>query len=132
MRIFADQDPTTNPFNEFLKNYGIWIAIAVASLVFITVLVLFFISLYKKKTGTYDASTVKSVDANEFLSCLGGKENVKRFDVKGSRLTLELNDDNLLQESKLSDIGVSSVIKMSSKIILVIQENMDSYVKALS
>lgn len=132
MKFYADQDPTYNAFNEFLKNYGIWVALAIAGIVFLAVLVLFFISLYKKKTHTYDIDDKRKTDVSEFLNLLGGKENVKHFEVKGSRLTLELIDDSLLQEEKLNAIGIDSIIKMSNKIILVIQKNMDEFTKALS
>ncbi len=41
-------DPASSPFNEWLKNNALYVALGVAGVVLIIVLVLFFISKRKK------------------------------------------------------------------------------------
>ena len=125
MKILQDSSPTNNALNDFLKSYGIWIAVALASIAFITVIVLFIIAKAKDKKGL----VVEQVHAEPserslgILEALGGKENILEHSLNGSRLTLSLTDYNVVNEEKLNALGVDSVIKMSNKIILVIKDD---------
>ena len=125
MKILQDSSPTNNALNDFLKIYGIWIAVALASIAFITVVVLFIIAKAKDKKGL----VVEKVQAEPserslgILEALGGKENILEHSLNGSRLTLSLTDYNVVNEEKLNALGVDSVIKMSNKIILVIKDD---------
>ena len=125
MKILQDSSPTNNALNDFLKSYGIWIAVALASIAFITVIVLFIIAKVKDKKGL----VVEQVHAGPserslgILEALGGKENILEHSLNGSRLTLSLTDYNVINEEKLNALGVDSVIKMSNKIILVIKDD---------
>lgn len=125
MKILQDSSPTNNALNDFLKSYGIWIAVALASIAFITVIVLFIIAKVKDKKGL----VVEQVHAEPserslgILEALGGKENILEHSLNGSRLTLSLTDYNAVNEEKLNALGVDSVIKMSNKIILVIKDD---------
>jgi hypothetical protein len=42
------KDPVTNPFNEWLVKYGMYVAIGVASVILIIVAILFIMSKTKK------------------------------------------------------------------------------------
>ena len=125
MKILQDSSPTNNALNDFLKTYGIFIAVALASIAFITVIVLFIIAKVKDKKGL----VVEQVHAEPserslgILEALGGKENILEHSLNGSRLTLSLTDYNVVNEEKLNALGVDSVIKMSNKIILVIKDD---------
>lgn len=119
------QDPTSNALNDFLKNYGIWIAVALAGAALITVIVLFIIAKVKDKNGYLpeEARPELSERSKGILEALGGKENILEHSLNGSRLTLSLTDYNVVNEAKLNELGVDSVIKMSNKIILVIKDD---------
>lgn len=56
----------------------------------------------------------------EFYQALGGKENILALEARGSRLVVQLQDYSLYQNGKLKELGVSSLIKMSNKLTLVI------------
>ena len=132
MKILTDNSPTTNPLNDFLKSYGIWIAVALASAAFIAVLVLFIIAKVKSKDAVVEVSKPEpSERSNGILEALGGKENILEHSLTGSRLTLSLTDYNLVNEEKLNQLGVDSVIKMSNKIILVIKDDMSNLYKQM-
>lgn len=60
---------------------------------------------------------------NELITHLGGLENIIKATAMGSRLSLVLNDYNVINEEKMKELGVSTIIKMSNKITLVIGED---------
>lgn len=135
MIILSSSDPTTNPLNDFLKNYGIWIAVGLAALVFIAVLIMFFISLKKRKEEGITNNTKKVISVSDkskdILEALGGKENILEHSFIGSRMTLVLKDYSIVNEEKLNQSGVDSIIKMANKIILVIKDDLSNIYREL-
>lgn len=131
--IYFTSDPTSNPLNDFLVNYGIYIAIAVAGAAFLAVLILFIISLVKKKNVVNMPKTKNEPSTNslEILEALGGKENIIEHSLNGSRMSLVLHNYDMVDENKLNSLGVDSCIKMSNKIILVIKNDMSSIYKGM-
>lgn len=123
-RLFA-QDPVVNDFGEFLKHYGIFIAIGVAVIVAALVIIL----LLLQRKGKKVEKPAKEYSSNEIYEALGGKENVLTHQKAGSRISLTLNDYSIIDENKLNELGVDSVIKMSNKITLVIKDDSDSFYK---
>lgn len=100
--------------NDFLKNYGIWLAVA---LVVILVIVVLFLVLQKGKK-----SPKRSDEALSFIAALGEKENIISLTDRGSRLSVSLQDYTKINKEKLEQLGVSSFIQMSTKITLVVQD----------
>ena len=64
----------------------------------------------------------KSLDSGAWLIALGDKENIKEVIATGSRLSLVLVDKEKIDREKLKELGVSSVLVMSNKVTLVIEE----------
>ena len=125
MILYAQsQDPTINPFNEFLKNYGVFLAIGVAVVVLSVIIILL---LLQKRKGVVEPR--KEFFSSEIYVALGGKENVVEHSKVGSRISLVLNDYEIVDEKKLNELGVDSVIKMSNKITLVVKGDADSLYK---
>ena len=86
MKLFASsQDPTNNPFTQFLLNS---------------------ISNYTQNIPY---------------------ENVVSHDRMKSRIILQLKDDTLVDADKLKGIGVDSIIKMSNKTILVVEQDPEAF-----
>ncbi len=63
------------------------------------------------------------VDESAWISALGGKENIASVSAIGSRINLSLKDKEKIDRTKLSNLGVNSVLVMSNKVTLVIQNN---------
>ena len=116
-----DNDPTVNWLNEWLRNYGIWISIGAAAIVFIVVLVLFIVAMVKRKQNPvpYSSKTVLANEVNEILEALGGRDNIIAHSLTGSRIVLVLKDYTVVNDEVLNKNGIESVIKMSNKITLV-------------
>lgn len=108
-------------FSNFLRTYAIWICLAIIFIILVTLfflLVLPRIKQNKKKT----TSITEGVD---WINSLGGKSNIISVSSSRSRLTLEVKDTSLADQNKLKLLGVSSVIIMSQKVILVIDNGAD-------
>ena len=70
-------------------------------------------------------------DHNVWLSALGEKENIKELTAIGSRLTVNLVDKEKIDREKLKELGVSSVLVMSNKVILVIEGKAEAVCEAI-
>lgn len=87
-------------------------------IVVLVLVILAFILIRKVQKHKY---LQKRKDANnDMILALGGNENIVSAVNKGSRLSLVLNDYSIIDEARLKELGVSSIIKMSNKITLVI------------
>lgn len=132
--MIFDKDPQTDVFNEWLRTYGIYIAIAVAGVIFLTVLILFIISIVKRKKNPelyIPSSEAKPHNNLEILNALGGASNILSHSLNGSRIVLILNNYDVIDEKKLNEAGIDSIIKMSTKITLVVKKNASKIYKEL-
>lgn len=106
--------------NNFLKYNAVWIALAVVGIIVITALLLI---IFNRRTNKKKETKVTiSSDDDEWLNALGGQDNIKDVSAKGSRLTLSLVDEKKIDDEKLKVLGVQSILKMSNKIILVVEK----------
>lgn len=96
--------------------YYVGIPCIIVGSILIILIIYLLIKHFQKKHYYLERSKAHS----EVLTCLGGIENVMSCKAVGSRLSLVLKDYNLVDEPKLKQLGVSSIIKMSNKITLVI------------
>lgn len=127
-------DASKNSFNEWLSTWGIWISIMVAGVVFLVVLALFLYTYFKgKKEGAIIAQKQqqKQIKNEEALSALGGADNILDHSLNGSRIILVLNNYDVVDQGKLRELGVDSIVKMSNKITLVIKGDASSFYKKL-
>lgn len=104
------------------------ITIPVGAAIVIGIVLAIVLIVKKKKRGV----KVVQKEVNEGVyEYLGGKENVESFSLNGSRLTIVLKDQTKLNKDGLKKEGVSRVLEMSNKIILV-GETIPSFYKLLS
>lgn len=61
-----------------------------------------------------------------WLEALGGKDNIEDVSGVGSRVSLVLKDKEIINRDQLKTLGVSSVLTMANKIILVIEDKAQS------
>lgn len=118
-----------NEFNDFLRDNSLWIALTFLGVVIIAFLLVLFIFLYNRNKKKKNEGP--QLDNDEFILSLGGKENILSFSAKGSRLNIILKNYDIINEEKLQSLGVISVIKMTNKVTLVIDHNIEKYITAL-
>ena len=76
----------------------------------------------RKESKKYKDKNINST-YDEIILNLGGKENIVEMTARGSRLSIVLKDNSLLNIDALKNIGVEGVIVMTSKVTLVIGED---------
>ena len=109
-------------FNAFLKNYALWIALAIV--VVIVVVATLLILLNRKKKNNKDEILKTSND--DWVNALGGKENILEVNATGSRLSVKLQDVNKSDKEKLKQLGVSNIVTMSDKLVLVVEDKAEA------
>ncbi len=132
--MFLDKDPQTDAFNEWLRSYGMYIAFIVAGIVFLVVVILFVIALIKRKKtpdSYVSITSAASENSSKIIDALGGMDNIISHSLNGSRIVLILQNYDVVDERKLNENGVDSLIKMSNKITLVIKKDCSKIYKEL-
>ena len=105
---------------NLLSDTQIIILSCVLSLVFIFIIGILSYLIYKSKKKGMQNDAVSSRSNDEFISLIGGVENIISFELKGvSRLTLVLKDYKKINKEELKKFYISRTLEMSDKIILV-------------
>ncbi|HHT66978.1 MAG TPA: PTS transporter subunit EIIB [Erysipelotrichaceae bacterium] len=112
------------------------IALGVILLIVVVLVVIFFLKKYRdKKYGKNGAGSrkIKKISSSSlWFEAVGGKANVISVVGLGSRLTFYLKDKEKVQRQKLDHLGATSVIVMSNKIILVMENQAEVLAKKLN
>ena len=107
--------------NAFLSKNAIWLAIVIVAIIVIVALLI--ILLNKNKSKKDDSKISK--DESKWQTAIGGKDNINEITAVGSRLTLNLKNNDLINKEALKELGVSNILTMSEKIILVVEDSAD-------
>ena len=110
----SGNDPK-NDFEAFLRSYAWVLCVAVVVIILLTILIIFVIKKPKKSSDKKKAP----IDSNQWVDALGGIENILEISATGSRLSVKAKDPSLINQEALKELGVSNIIKMSEKLILV-------------
>lgn len=104
-----------------MENFDI--KLLIIPLVIILLLVIFLIVYFVMKNKKKKQIKENQTRSENIILALGNKENIVSVDAKESRLNLVLQDNNLIDEIKLKELGVSSIVKTSKKTTLVVGRN---------
>lgn len=105
---------------NLLSDTQIIILSCILSLVFIFIIGILSFLIYKSKKKGMQNDAVSSRSNDEFISLIGGVENIISFELKGvSRLVLVLKDYKKINKEELKKFYISRTLEMSDKIILV-------------
>ena len=72
------------------------------------------------------------VSDSEWIDALGGQDNILEASAIGSRLSVKLNDKEVINRDKLKELGVSSILVMSNKVTLVIEKQAEKVAEAIN
>ena len=75
---------------------------------------------------------VEKVDDSLWIDNLGGRENINGVTQVGSRINLVLKDKEIINKDNLKELGVKSVLVMSNKVTLVVENNAEDIAKAIN
>lgn len=100
----------------------IWLAVVDFLLLLVVVIMIIRNKVSKPKA---------KINNDEWILALGGKDNIKEVTAIGSRLSLTLQDKENIDREKLKTLGVSSVLVMSNKVTLVIEDKAEKIAESL-
>ena len=100
----SGNDPK-NDFEAFLRNYAWILCLVVVILIVLTIVVIFLIK--GRRQGN---KKPQIAPPDEWLSALGGKDNITDISATGSRLVVKLIDLNLVSREALTNLGVSRLV----------------------
>lgn len=117
-------------FYPFLENTNTntplaIVLIVLGALCFIGAVVITVYLIVNSKKG-------KKIDNDVWLTALGGKDNVSSVKGVGSRLSVVLKNQELIDREKLKELGVTSILTMSDKLVLVIEGKAEEIANKLS
>lgn len=101
---------------DFIKDYYLYLIAGLVIIIVLAVLITLILKKKKKKKLLVEKKELHS----QLIDGFGGVENVISSEAKGSRLNLVLKDYTKLNEERIKELGVSSIIKMSTKVTLII------------
>ena len=104
--------------NAFLKANALWICLIIVSIIIATIVIIFVV----KNKKTTKKEVVNELPDDEWINALGGRENINDLMAMGSRLSVALNNQELIDREKLSSLGVSNIMVMSNKVTLIIED----------
>ena len=116
-----------NSLNDFLRDYGLYLALGVVALILVVALAILLPYFLKKGKGKKG----KIASKGEYLSALGGEENVLSKELKGSRIVLRLVDYSKVDRQKLLEVGVDGFIEMEDKLTLVLKGDSEKVYKTI-
>lgn len=124
LKIF---DALKDDFNEFLKNNALWMALVLVGIIAVTLFLIFFLN--RRKKNIKPVITVASKSA--WVDALGGNENILNSEAYGSRLVIKLVDKEKMKRDELKSLGVTSIIEMSDKVTLLLEDKAELVKKEL-
>lgn len=123
MNFLWPSGSTTEQTEDWFSKYGGIILIVLSviiSIAFVAALV-FYIKVKKKEDKS------NSIDnLNEYIDAFGGKYNIISCEAKSSRLIVTLKDYGKMDEEKLKEIGIESLIKATNKVTFIVGEKAES------
>lgn len=100
----------------------LYISIPIA-IILITLIIVFFIKGNKNKKQQLIIDNYY----NTIINCVGGLDNIISVSFNSSRLSLQLNDTNKLDEEGLKKIQITGVFKTSKKVTLIVGNMAEKY-----
>ena len=113
--VGASGNDPKNDLEAFLKDYAWILCVVVAVIIVLTIIVVFVIK--NNKAGNKKEESKAPI--SEWVDALGGKDNILEVSSAGSRLSVKLKQQDLVNRESLTKLGVSSIVKMSDKLTLV-------------
>lgn len=124
LKIF---DALKDDFNEFLKNNALWMALVLVGIIAVTLFLIFFLNRRKKNIKP----VIKVASKSAWVDALGGNENILNSEAYGSRLVIKLVDKEKMKRDELKSLGVTSIIEMSDKVTLLLEDKAELVKKEL-
>ena len=111
------------------SNINPVIIVVIAVVVTLLVVACALLLIFRSRKGNKGKAKVSD---SEWIDALGGQDNILEASAIGSRLSVKLNDKEVINRDKLKELGVSSILVMSNKVTLVIEKQAEKVAEAIN
>lgn len=97
-------------------------------IVIIAVLVIIAFAIIRSKRKDF------KIETNRLVECLGGKKNIKNYEVNKSRFIVELNDVTKVNKEAIQKLGAKGVVEIGNQLKIILGEearNLKKYIDEL-
>lgn len=97
-------------------------------IVIIAVLVIIAFAIIRSKRKDF------KIETNRLVECLGGKKNIKNYEVNKSRFIVELNDVTKVNKDAIQKLGAKGVVEIGNQLKIILGEeakNLKKYIDEL-
>jgi phosphotransferase system IIB component len=116
-------------FNDFLRENALYIVLFFAALIGLNIVLYFVIPLVRKKDEEKPKVDELVANYDAFFTATGGKQNIDKLTLTGSRLSLYVKNRNLINVDNLKKAGVIKIIIMSDRYVLLIDDKLKGIVE---
>lgn len=108
-----------------MKNTPEIIVIILIAVLAVLLCLLICLLLFKRTKKAVKEEKV-TYDDSKWVNALGGKENIRNLEAKGSRLICYLNNNDIINKEELHILGALSIIKSQEKITIVLSDKAEN------
>ena len=116
-------DNTNQQSDDWFSKYG-GILLIILSAILVVAFVVALVFYLKVRKNDKIKNTI--TNPNEYVEAFGGKENIVSCEAKTSRLIVVLNDYSKMDEEKLKELGIESLIKATNKVTFIVGEKAEA------
>ncbi len=86
-------------------------------IVIILVTIVIAVAIIKSKRKDF------KLDANKLVECLGGKENIIRYEVNRSRFIVELRNIEKVNKEGIQKMGAKGIVEIENQLKIILGDN---------
>lgn len=71
-------------------------------------------------------------EANKLVQCLGGKDNIIKYEVNKSRFIVDLKDVSLADKEAIQKMGAKGILEVDNQLKIILGSSADKIVKLIN
>lgn len=72
------------------------------------------------------------LEVNKLVQCLGGKDNIVRYEVNNSRFVVTLNDVNKADKEAIQKLGAKGILEVDNQLKIILGSDAKKIVKLIN
>lgn len=95
-------------------------------IVILVVLVIIAVAIMRSKKQDF------SLEVNKLIQCLGGKDNVVKYEVNGSRFIVTLKDVSKADKEAIQKLGAKGILEVNNQLKIILGKDAHKLVKLIN
>lgn len=86
-------------------------------IIIIIVTIIIAVAIMKSKTKDF------KLEANKLIDCLGGKNNIVKYEVNQSRFIVELKNVEIVNKDGIQKMGAKGIVEIDNQLKIILGDN---------